>query len=75
MVLSLCPKSSIHFYKHMELSIKQTVMYVERQNRSSLKSLHIANLKGKNWRTELVTWLAAYRSTCAHRSIVLPDVW
>ena len=36
---------------------------VERQNRSLLKSLQIANLEGKNWRTELVTWLAAYRST------------
>ena len=36
---------------------------VERQNRSLLKSLQIANVEGKNWRTELVTWLAAYRST------------
>ena len=36
---------------------------VERQNRSLLKSLQIANLEGKNWRIELVTWLAAYRST------------
>lgn len=36
---------------------------VERQNRSLLKCLQIANLEGKNWRTELVTWLAAYRST------------
>ena len=36
---------------------------VERQNRSLLKSLQIANLEGKNWRTELVTWLMAYRST------------
>ncbi|KAL9966533.1 hypothetical protein ACROYT_G024621 [Oculina patagonica] len=36
---------------------------VERQNRSLLKNLQIANLEGKNWRTELVTWLAAYRST------------
>ena len=36
---------------------------VERQNRSLLKSLQIANLEGKSWRTELVTWLTAYRST------------
>jgi len=36
---------------------------VKRQNRSLLKCLQIANLEGKNWRTELVTWLAAYRST------------
>ena len=36
---------------------------VECQNRSLLKCLQIANLEGKNWRTELVTWLAAYRST------------
>ena len=36
---------------------------VERQNRSLLKSLQIADLEGKNWRTELVTWLTAYRST------------
>ena len=41
----------------------QTNGEVERQNRSLLKSLQIANLEGKNWRTELVTWLAAYRST------------
>ena len=33
---------------------------LRRQNRSLLKSLQIANLEGKNWRTELVTWLAAY---------------
>ena len=36
---------------------------VERQNRSLLKCLQIAHLEGKNWRTELTTWLAAYRST------------
>ena len=36
---------------------------VERQNHSLLKSLQIANLEGKYWRTELVTWLTAYRST------------
>ena len=36
---------------------------VERQNRSLLKCLQIANLEGKNWRIELVTWLAACRST------------
>ena len=36
---------------------------VKRQNRSLLRSLQIANLEGKNWRTELVTWQVAYRST------------
>ena len=36
---------------------------VERQNRSLLKCLQIAHLEGKNWLTELTTWLAAYRST------------
>jgi len=36
---------------------------VARQNRSLLKSLQIATLDGKNWRTQLVTWLAAHRST------------
>ena len=36
---------------------------VEHQNRSLLKSLQLANLEGKNWRTELVTWLVAYQST------------
>ena len=35
----------------------------EHQNSSLLKSLQIANVERKNWRTELVTWLAAYRST------------
>ena len=33
------------------------------QNHSLLKSFQNANLEGKNWRTELVTWLAAYRFT------------
>ena len=36
---------------------------VERQNRSLLKCLEIAHLEKKNLRTELVTWLTAYRST------------
>ena len=36
---------------------------VGRQNRSLLEYLQIANLEGKNWQTELVTWLAVYRST------------
>ena len=36
---------------------------VERQKFSLLKSLQIANLEGKNCQTELVTWLAAYRSS------------
>ena len=36
---------------------------MERQNRSLLKCLQIAHLKGKNWRTELLVWLMAYRST------------
>ena len=36
---------------------------VERQNRSLLKCLQIAQLEGKNWRTELLVWLMAYRST------------
>ena len=42
----------------------QAIGEVERQNCSLLKSrsLQIANLEGKNWRTELITWLAAYIS-------------
>ena len=36
---------------------------VERQNRSLLKSLQIAHVEGKNWKTELLVWLMAYRST------------
>lgn len=36
---------------------------VERQNRSMLKSMKIAHAEGKNWRTELVTYLRAYRTT------------
>lgn len=36
---------------------------VERQNRSMLKSMKIAQAEGKNWRKELVTYLGAYRST------------
>ena len=45
---------------------------VERQNRSLLKSLQIANLEGKNWRTELVTSLTAYRSTLQATTGVTP---
>ena len=36
---------------------------LERQNRSLLKCLKIAHLEKKNLRTELVTWLTAYRPT------------
>lgn len=36
---------------------------VERQNRSLLKCIQIAHLEGRNWRTELLVWLTAYRST------------
>ena len=36
---------------------------VERQNGSLLKCLQRAHLEGKNWRTELLVWLTAYRST------------
>ena len=68
MVPSLCQKSLSHFYKHMELS-RTTPLWLysngeaERQSHLLLKSLQIANVEGKNWRTELVTWLVAYRST------------
>ena len=36
---------------------------VERQNRSLLKCLQIAKVEKKDWRSELVTWLTANRST------------
>ena len=36
---------------------------VEHQNRSLLKCLQIAKVEKKDWRSELVTWLTAYRST------------
>ena len=36
---------------------------VERQNRSLLKCFQIAKVENKDWRSELVTWLTAYRST------------
>lgn len=36
---------------------------VESQNRSLLKCLQIAHLEKKNWRSELISWLTAYRST------------
>ena len=36
---------------------------VERQNRSLLKSMRIAQAEGKNWRKELVHYLATYRTT------------
>ena len=36
---------------------------VERQNRFLLKCLQIAKVENKDWRSELVTWLTAYRST------------
>ena len=36
---------------------------VERQNRSLLKCLQIAHLEKKNWHSELISWLTAYRST------------
>ena len=36
---------------------------VERQNRSLLKSMRIAQVEGKDWRIELVHYLATYRTT------------
>ena len=36
---------------------------VERQNRSLLKSMRIAQAEGKDWRIELVHYLATYRTT------------
>ena len=36
---------------------------VERQNCSLLKCLQIAHLEKKNWHSELISWLTAYRST------------
>ena len=36
---------------------------VERQNRSMLKVMKIAQGQGKNWRNELIKYLLAYRTT------------
>lgn len=36
---------------------------VERQNRSMLKTMKIAQSQGKNWRDELITYLISYRTT------------
>ena len=36
---------------------------VERQNRTLMKSIQIAQIEGKDWREELQTFLIAYRST------------
>ena len=36
---------------------------VERQNRTFMKSIQIAQIEGKDWRQELQTFLIAYRST------------
>ena len=45
---------------------------VECQNRLLLKSLQIAHLEGKNWRTELLVWLTAYRATLQTEVITTP---
>ena len=45
---------------------------VELQEHSLLKSLQIANLVGKNWRTKLVIWLVAYRSTLQATTAATP---
>lgn len=36
---------------------------IERQNRSMLKKMNIAQAEGKDWQKELRTYLMAYRST------------
>ena len=41
----------------------QANVEVERQNRSLLKSMRIVQAEGKNWRKELVHYLAKYRTT------------
>ena len=51
---------------------------MQRQNRSLPKCLQIAHLEGKNWRTELLLWLMAYRSTPQTTTGFIPllyDVW
>ena len=41
----------------------QTNGEVERQNRTLLKALKVAQVEGKNWREEVLKFLLAYRST------------
>lgn len=45
---------------------------MEPQNRSLLKCLQIARLEGKNWRTELLVRLMAYRSTSQTTTGTIP---
>ncbi|PFX23411.1 Transposon Ty3-I Gag-Pol polyprotein [Stylophora pistillata] len=46
--------------------------HVERQNRTLLKSLKVARVKGKNWREELQKFLLAYRTTSQTSTGVTP---
>ena len=46
---------------------------VERQNRSLLKSMRIAQAEGKDWRIELVHYLATYRTTLHSVAGVCPE--
>jgi len=45
---------------------------VERQNRTLLKALKVAQIEGKNWREEIFRFLTAYRSTPQRSTGVSP---
>ena len=69
MVPSLCAKSLSHFSKHTGVEHRRmTPLWPEGKRRGLTSepffaqvSRQIANLEGKNWRTESVTWLVAYQ--------------
>ena len=61
----MAPNSSLKSVKLQKTTLlwPQANGEVERQNCSLLKCLQIAHLEGKNWRTELLVRLTAYRAT------------
>ena len=45
---------------------------IERQNKTLLKCMRIANAEGKDWKSEIHTFLLAYRSTPNETTVVSP---
>ena len=54
---------SVVYLRLQHCDVKLTAIEVECRNRLLFECLYNAKLEGKNWRPELGTWLAAYRST------------
>ena len=66
---------SVVYLRLQHCDVKLTAIEVECRNRLLFECLYNAKLEGKNWRPELGTWLAAYRSTPQTTQAPHPSTW